>query len=127
MLFFENTRKENAVIVDVTTKKNTISGKADPLSDRFDRVLDAPHEATLVKLCERIDNLLDTTDRNRGLTKHYLTSTDELIGKLSMRASLYGYDTALNILVQIRNANLKKMYRLLCPVDSVHGIDHCFD
>ena len=98
-----------AAIVDAMTKKNTIPGKAARLSDSLDRILDAPPEATLVKLCDRIDNLLDSADRNGGFTKRYLTSTDEVIEKLSVRASLYGYEAALGILVQIRNSNLMKL------------------
>jgi (p)ppGpp synthase/HD superfamily hydrolase len=102
-------RQDIAAIVDAMTKKNTIAGKAARLADSLDRILDAPPEATLVKLCDRIDNLLDSADRNGGFTKRYLASTDMVIEKLSVRASLYGYDTALNVLVQIRNANLKKL------------------
>jgi (p)ppGpp synthase/HD superfamily hydrolase len=102
-------RRDIAAIVDAMTKKNTIPGKAARLSDSLDRILDAPPEATLVKLCDRIDNLLDSADRNGGFTKRYLASTDELIDKLSVRASLYDYDMALDILVQIRNSNLKKL------------------
>ena len=102
-------RREIAAIVDALTKKNTIPKKADRLTDSLRRILDAPPEATLVKLCDRIDNLLDSTDRNGGFTKHYLESTDELIDTLSVQASLNGYETALDILVQIRNSNLKKL------------------
>jgi (p)ppGpp synthase/HD superfamily hydrolase len=102
-------RRDIAAIVDALTKKNTISKKAARLSDSLDRILDAPPEATLVKICDRIDNLLDSADRNGGFTKRYLASTDEVIEKLSVRASLYGYDTVLDILVQIRNSNLKKL------------------
>jgi (p)ppGpp synthase/HD superfamily hydrolase len=102
-------RREIAAIVDALTKKNTIPGKADRLPDSLRRILDAPPEATLVKLCDRIDNLLDSADRNGGFTKHYLASTDEVIDTLSVRASLNGYETALDILVQIRNSNLKKL------------------
>jgi len=102
-------RRDIAAIVDALTKKNTIPGKTARLSDSLDRILDAPPEATLVKLCDRIDNLLDSADRNGGFTKRYLASTDEVIDMLSVRASLYGYDAALDILVQIRNTNLKKL------------------
>jgi (p)ppGpp synthase/HD superfamily hydrolase len=100
-------RREIASIVDAMTKKNTISGKAARLSDSLDRILDAPPEATLVKICDRIDNLLDSADRNGGFTKRYLASTDEVIDKLCVRASLHGYDKSLDILVQIRHSNLK--------------------
>jgi len=102
-------RREIAAIVDALTKKNTIPKKADRLSDSLRRILDAPPEATLVKLCDRIDNLLDSADRNGGFTKHYLASTDEVIETLSVRVSLNGYEMALDILVRIRNSNLKKL------------------
>jgi len=102
----EDDRADIAVIVDALTQKNTIKGKAARLSNSLDRILDAPPEATLVKLCDRIDNLLDSGDRNGRFTKRYLASTDELIGKLSVRASLYGFDPALETLVTIRNADL---------------------
>jgi (p)ppGpp synthase/HD superfamily hydrolase len=97
-----------AAIVDAMTKKNTIKGKAARLSNSLDRILNAPPEATLVKLCDRIDNLLDSADRNGGFTKRYLISTDEIIGKLEVRASYYGYEPALKLLIGIRNTNLKK-------------------
>jgi (p)ppGpp synthase/HD superfamily hydrolase len=102
-------RRDIAAIAEALTKKNTITGKAARLSDSLDRIIDAPPEATLVKLCDRIDNLFDSADRNGGFTKRYLASTDEVIEKLSVRASLCGYDAALDILVQIRNSNLKKL------------------
>lgn len=102
-------RRDISVIVAAMTKKNTIHGKTARLSDSLDRILDAPPEATLVKICDRIDNLLDSADRNGGFTKRYLASTDEVIGKLSVRASLYGYERAMGILVQIRNSNLKNL------------------
>ncbi|MFA4877672.1 MAG: HD domain-containing protein [Methanoregula sp.] len=102
-------RKDIAAIVDAMTKKNTIKKKGARLSDSLGRIVEAPPEATLVKLCDRIDNLLDSADRNGGFTKRYLASTDEVIDRLSVRASLCGYETALGILVQIRNSNLMKL------------------
>jgi len=105
----EDERRDIAAIVDALTKKNTIPGKAARLTDSLDRILNAPPEATLVKLCDRIDNLLDSADRNGSFTKRYLVSTDEVIDKLSVRSSLYGYDAAFDILIQIRKTNLKKL------------------
>jgi (p)ppGpp synthase/HD superfamily hydrolase len=102
-------RQDIAAIVEALTKKNTIKEKSVRLSNSLERILDAPPEATLVKLCDRIDNLLDSADRNGRFTKRYLASTDEVIETLSVRASLYGYDAALDILVRIRNSNLKKL------------------
>jgi (p)ppGpp synthase/HD superfamily hydrolase len=102
-------RQNIATIVVALTKKNTIKEKSARLSNSLDRILDAPPEATLVKLCDRIDNLLDSADRNGGFTKRYLASTDEVIGKLEFRASYYGFEPALQLLIHIRNANLKKL------------------
>lgn len=96
-------------IVDALTKKNTIKGKAARLSNSLDRILTAPPEATLVKLCDRIDNLLDSADRNGCFTRRYRASTDEVIAKLEVRACLYGYEAALDLLIQIRNAEEKKV------------------
>jgi (p)ppGpp synthase/HD superfamily hydrolase len=97
-----------AAIVDALTKKNTFKGKPARLSNSLERILDAPPEATLVKLCDRIDNLLDSADRNGGFTKRYLISTDEVIAKLELRASYYGFEPTLNLLIRIRNTNLKQ-------------------
>jgi (p)ppGpp synthase/HD superfamily hydrolase len=94
-------------MVDALTKKNTIKKKSARLSDSLDRILNAPPEATLVKICDRIDNLLDTADRNGGFTKRYLASTDEVIAKLSTRAEGYGYGPALQMLTAIRHTDLK--------------------
>jgi (p)ppGpp synthase/HD superfamily hydrolase len=97
-----------SAIVDALTKKNTFKGKPARLSNSLERILYAPPEATLVKLCDRIDNLLDSADRNGGFTKRYLVSTDEVIAKLELRASYYGFEPTLNLLIRIRNANLKQ-------------------
>jgi (p)ppGpp synthase/HD superfamily hydrolase len=100
-------KEDISAIVDALTKKNTIKKKSARLSDSLDRILDASPEATLVKICDRIDNLLDSADRNGGFTKRYLASTDEVIGTLSTRAEVYGYEPALRMLTAIRHANLK--------------------
>jgi (p)ppGpp synthase/HD superfamily hydrolase len=105
----DDDKADIASIVDALTKKNMIKGKSARLSNSLDRILDAPPEATLVKLSDRIDNLLDSADRNGGFTKRYLASTDEVIGKLEVRASYYGFESALKLLIAIRNANLKKL------------------
>ena len=92
LLLTVDEKADIAAIVDAMTKKNTIKGKAARLSNSLDRILNAPPEATLVKLCDRIDNLLDSADRNGGFTRRYLISTDEIIEKLGVRASYYGYE-----------------------------------
>ena len=106
--FSDDEIQDIAAIVDALTKKNTIPGKAARLSDSIGRILDAPPEATLVKLCDRIDNFLDSGPRCGQVRKRYLTSTDEIIDRLSTRAQLYGYTDALATLREIRATSDKK-------------------
>jgi len=106
--FSDDEINDIAAIVDSLTKKNTIQGKAARLSDSIGRILDAPPEATLVKICDRIDNFLDTSLQGGQFRKRYLASTDEIIDRLSTRAELYGYNSALGTLVEIRSSIEKK-------------------
>jgi (p)ppGpp synthase/HD superfamily hydrolase len=103
----ENEQQEISEIVDALTKKNTIPLKSARLSDSISRILDAPPEATLVKIGDRIDNFLDTACRDGRVRKRYLVSTDEIIDRLSVRADFYGYEKAMNTLKEIRNATPK--------------------
>jgi (p)ppGpp synthase/HD superfamily hydrolase len=106
--FSDDERNEIAAIVDALTKKKTVQGKTARLSDSIGRILDAPPEATLVKICDRIDNFLDSSLRGGQFRKRYLASTDEIIDRLSTRAELYGYNHALITLVEIRSSIEKK-------------------
>jgi (p)ppGpp synthase/HD superfamily hydrolase len=106
--FSDDERNDITAIVDALTKKNTIRGKAARLSDSIGGILDAPPDATLIKLCDRIDNFLDSSPRCEQFRKRYLTSTDEIIDRLSTRAQLYGYTNALTTLREIHASSEKK-------------------
>ncbi len=106
--FSDDERNDINAMVDALTKKNTIRGKTARLSDSIGRILDAPPEATLIKLCDRIDNFLDSSPRCGQFRKRYLSSTDEIIDRLSTRAQLYGYNSALTALKEIRASSEKK-------------------
>jgi (p)ppGpp synthase/HD superfamily hydrolase len=106
--FPDDDKNDIAAIVDALTKKNTLKGKAARLSDSIGRILDAPPEATLVKICDRIDNFVDSSLGGGQFRKRYLASTDEIIDRLSTRAQLYGYNNALMMLVGIRSSVEKK-------------------
>jgi (p)ppGpp synthase/HD superfamily hydrolase len=106
--FSDDERNDINAMVDALTKKNTIRGKAARLSDSIGRILDAPPEATLIKLCDRIDNFVDSSPRCGQVRKRYLTSTDEIIDRLSTRAQLYGYTNALTTLREIRASSGKR-------------------
>lgn len=103
----DDERQEIAEIVDALTKKNTFPTKSARLSDSISRILDAPPEATLVKICDRIDNFLDTACRDGQVRKRYLVSTDEIIDRLSVRADFNGYEDAMHTLKEIRYASPK--------------------
>jgi (p)ppGpp synthase/HD superfamily hydrolase len=107
--FSDDERNDIAAIVDALTKKNTLKGKAARLSDSIGRILNAPPEATLVKICDRIDNFVDSSLRGGQFRKRYLASTDEIIERLSTRAQLYGYNNALMMLIEIRSSVEKKV------------------
>jgi (p)ppGpp synthase/HD superfamily hydrolase len=123
--FSDDEKNDINAMVDALTKKNTIRGKAARLSDSIDRILDAPPEATLIKLCDRIDNFLDSSPRCGQFRKRYLTSTDEIIQRLSTRAQLYGYNNALTTLREIRSSSEKGL--ALFPVDKVDRVDQRLD
>lgn len=106
--FSDDERNDIAAIVDALTKKKTVQGKTARLSDSIGRILDAPPEATLVKICDRIDNFLDSSLRGGQFRRRYLASTDEIIDRLSTRAELYGYNHALTTLMEIRSSIEKK-------------------
>jgi (p)ppGpp synthase/HD superfamily hydrolase len=107
--FSDDERNDISAIVDALTKKNTLKGKAARLSDSIGRILDAPPEATLVKICDRIDNFVDSSLRGGQFRKRYLASTDEIIERLSTRAQLYGYNNALMMLIELRSSVEKKI------------------
>jgi (p)ppGpp synthase/HD superfamily hydrolase len=107
--FSDDERNDIAAIVDALTKKNTLKGKAARLSDSIGRILNAPPEATLVKICDRIDNFVDSSLRGGQFRKRYLASTDEIIERLSTRAQLYGYNNALMMLIELRSSVEKKV------------------
>ena len=106
--FSDDERNDINAMVDALTKKNTIRGKTARLSDSIGRILDAPPEATLIKLCDRIDNFVDSSPHCGQVRKRYLTSTDEIIDRLSTRAQLYGYTNALTTLREIRASSGKR-------------------
>jgi hypothetical protein len=101
----EDEQQDISAIVDALTKKNTIAGKSARLSDSIGRIIDAPPEATLVNICDRIYNFLDTVCRNGQLRKCFLVSTDEIIDRFSIRADQCGYENAMNTLKETRYAS----------------------
>jgi Guanosine polyphosphate pyrophosphohydrolases/synthetases len=70
------------------------------LQDSLARIISAPSGATLVKLCDRLDNLTDLTDSSKN-PDNYISSTNNLIGFLSKRASDLGYQEPLFLIMEM--------------------------
>jgi (p)ppGpp synthase/HD superfamily hydrolase len=70
------------------------------LQDSLQRIISAPSGATLVKLCDRLDNLTDLPDSRKNAGK-YISSTNNLVGFLSERASDLGYQEPLFLIMDM--------------------------
>jgi (p)ppGpp synthase/HD superfamily hydrolase len=91
-------RDELFSIVSALTKNDALKGKADRLADTLDRINQAPSQAILVKLCDRMDNLEDGRGQGEKFLSVYLPLTDLLIDALSGGAIQHGYRDALETL-----------------------------
>ena len=100
----QNEQDEVIAIVSALTKDDAIRGKANRLGDTLDRINKAPPQATLIKLCDRLDNLLDEKESEPDFLAIYLPLTDQLIEALSSGAKKYGYTRALETLKAVRAA-----------------------
>jgi (p)ppGpp synthase/HD superfamily hydrolase len=95
-------RDEIFAIVSALTKNDAIHGKAGKLMDSLRRVNQAPPQAVLVKLCDRMDNLDDGKSRGKEFLSVYLPLTDQLIEALEKKAVKNGYRNALETLKAVR-------------------------
>jgi myo-inositol-1(or 4)-monophosphatase len=95
-------RDEIFAIVSALTKNPAINVKSERLADTLERINQAPSQAILVKLCDRMDNVTDAQDRGPAFLKMYLALTDQLIVALSDGAMKNGYVRALETLKALR-------------------------
>jgi (p)ppGpp synthase/HD superfamily hydrolase len=95
-------RDEIFDIVSALTKDNTIQGKSERQAETLTRINQAPPQAILIKLCDRMDNLIDAWDRDTTFLSIYLALTDQLIATLSEGALRHGYSQALEALAEVR-------------------------
>jgi (p)ppGpp synthase/HD superfamily hydrolase len=99
----EEERDEIFAIVSALTKDDTIPDKKERLADTLRRINRAPGQAILIKLCDRMDNLIDSRDQDQEFLSEYLAKTDQLIAGLSEGAKLHGYTDALEQLEMVRD------------------------
>jgi (p)ppGpp synthase/HD superfamily hydrolase len=95
-------KDEIFVIVSALTKNTAIKGKSERLADTLNRINQAPPQAILIKLCDRMDNLIDARDQGQKFLSIYLRCTDQLIDALSEGAMKHGYIRALETLKGFR-------------------------
>jgi hypothetical protein len=89
-------------IISALTKNPDVHGKSERLADILNRINQAPSQAILLKLCDRMDNLIDVRDRGRKFLSVYLPLTDQIIDALSEGAMNHGYVRALETLLALR-------------------------
>ena len=85
-------------IVWALTKNPSAKDKKAKLADTLDRVNHAPPQAVLVKLCDRMENLIDAKDQPAKFHAVYIPLTDMLIDMLAENAVKHGYRNALETL-----------------------------
>jgi (p)ppGpp synthase/HD superfamily hydrolase len=98
----EEEQDELFAIVSALTKDGTIPDKSERLADTLRRIHHAPSQAILIKLCDRMDNLIDSRNQDQEFLTEYLATTDQLIAALSRGATLHGYTDALEQLEMVR-------------------------
>jgi (p)ppGpp synthase/HD superfamily hydrolase len=79
-------------IITALTKDRSLP-EDDQLLDSLERILEAPPGATLVKICDRIDNVLDMHTMNGDLG-HYVRGSTVILTRLFGRAIQHGYGDA---------------------------------
>jgi len=93
----EGEREKIQAVLRALTKNPDLPKEAQ-IADSLDRILTSPPEAVLVKLCDRIDNLVDAADRDESFRTTYYRKSRLVLEKLRPAALSNGYDKALGIL-----------------------------
>lgn len=99
----EDIQKIHAIIRAVT--KNQGLPKELRMPDSLGRILEAPQEAVLVKLCDRIDNLADADHRDEYFRTSYFRKSHVILEKLQDAALSYGYTDAFRTLENLIQNN----------------------
>lgn len=92
------------------TKNDTISPRGAKMEDCVARLIDddAPPFTILVKICDRIDNLMDMEGFTSEFEKIYINETDMLIRGIQRRLLTRYEQAAFNDLKRLRNHIVKR-------------------
>jgi (p)ppGpp synthase/HD superfamily hydrolase len=83
-------------MITALTRDRSLSDD-EQLLDSLDRILQAPPGATLIKICDRIDNVLDMSSMDGDLG-HYIRGSVVVLTQLFGRAVEHGYGGAHEVL-----------------------------
>ena len=92
----EDVQKIHTIIMALT--KNPDLPKEARIPDSLDRILSSPPEAILVKICDRIDNLVDADRRDEEFKTTYYRKSRLIAEKLRNAAKASGYNDAFQTL-----------------------------
>lgn len=98
-------RKIRAITAALT--KNPGLPKEERIPDSLDRILQVPPEAILVKICDRIDNLVDADFRDEEFRISYYRKSHLVADTLRAAAVSAGYHEAIGTLDRILEAGKK--------------------
>jgi len=92
---------QNIYSVISALTKNEDLPKKERMGDSLARILNAPPEAVLIKICDRIDNLVDAQTRDRKFKIKYCREAGTIVRKLGDAANDSGYSEALDTLNRV--------------------------
>ena len=92
----EDIQSIHAIVMALT--KNPDLPEDAQMPDSLDRILSSPPEAILVKICDRIDNLVDADSRDEEFKTTYYRKSGLIVEKLRGAAKASGYSDAFQTL-----------------------------
>jgi guanosine-3',5'-bis(diphosphate) 3'-pyrophosphohydrolase len=96
--------------IEALTKNDTIHPRQAKWDDCIIRIIKDDHDFTkLVKICDRIDNLMDMVGFTKEFIKMYLAETQQLIDALDTNNLSVAEDEALDTLIKITNKMMKEL------------------
>jgi len=96
----QDERKKIKDILIALTKKSNLP-KNEQMTDSLDRILVSPPEAILIKICDRIDNLIDAKNADKEFIIKYYKEAKNIAEILEEKAIDSGYKKGLDCLNQI--------------------------
>jgi guanosine-3',5'-bis(diphosphate) 3'-pyrophosphohydrolase len=102
-------------IITALTKRSNIP-KDERMRESLDRILVSPQEAVLIKICDRIDNLIDAQSRDKEFNDKYYKEAEVIGSILGDKAINSGYSNALESLWTV----IRDYYRIEDPDNIPH-------